>query len=211
MNKGMGRLLLLIGTVSYAVVSVLSLLAYVFHAEFLSLVTLGLAVQVAVALPLLAFLFQSQRMPVLPYAKWLVGLVSVLAVAGLLGVPSGSNRISFEEQNIRAAMKSLEADVGELDRLELALDLAKAEGDEDKKAVREKIKDIGKDLSDKDKESAMRERQILEAESAIANFHDAKRGMALYHAEKRNGLLILAAFLILAGAWLMEREPTAAS
>ena len=51
MNRGLGRLVLLIGTIAYAVVGVLALLSYMDNVAFLSLATLGIVVQVALALP----------------------------------------------------------------------------------------------------------------------------------------------------------------
>ncbi|MCB9833311.1 MAG: hypothetical protein H6807_12635 [Planctomycetes bacterium] len=205
MNRGLGRLVLLIGTIAYAVVGVLALLSYMDNVAFLSLATLGIVVQVALALPLIAFLFGGQKMPVLPYAKWLALLVGLLAVAGMLGVPRGSHQDDDLRMSIERRKTSIRDDLGARDGLKLKRELAAADKDEEKE-VQKKIDDLAKELSDKEKEELNKELKVLDAEADLLRFDEVGRVSDLLAAERRNVLMVIAAFVILAGAWLMDRE-----
>ncbi|MEZ6197121.1 MAG: hypothetical protein R3F20_15545 [Planctomycetota bacterium] len=205
MNRGMGRLFLLIGTVAYAAIAVLALLTFMKHVAIFSLATLGIAIQVALALPLIAFLFAGRSMPVLPYARWMAGLVSVLAIAGLLGVPTGTSEARDPQLAIEAAKAGVGEDMNARKILDLKVDLAGADKD-DRKDIEKKIEEAQKEISDKDKEELQREMAVLEAKEDLARFDSAARGSSLRDAERRNALLVIAAFLVLAGAWMMDRD-----
>jgi hypothetical protein len=208
MNRGLGRLVLLIGTLSYAAVGCLALMSWIANVEIFSLATLGLLVQIALAVPLVAFLFGGRSMPVLPYAQWLVAVVSVLAISGMLGVPSDSHRSDDARRAIEIDIAGVKEDMGARKILVLKRDLAEAEK-EKREGIQKEIEEITKDISDKEKEELERKVNGLEAKGSIARFDEPSRTASLLAAERRNVLLVLAAFVALAGAWLMDREKTA--
>lgn len=206
MDKVSSRLILMVGTITYIAATVLALLTYVANAPIFSFVTLTIAVQVALGLPLLAMLFMGASFPALDYSKWLALLVSVLAIGGYLGIPRGAHEQSQQRLAFEAEQSSLAEDMGELEKLELELDLAKASSDGDKKELREKIGKVGDDLSKEKKEELQRDAAALSARQKIERFKGASRAAGLKAGENRNGLIILGAFLILAGAFAGRNE-----
>jgi hypothetical protein len=210
MDKATARLVLMVGTIVYVAATVLALLTYVVNGALISFATLGIAIQVVLGLPLLAMLFMGAKFPALDYAKWLAATVSVLAVAGYVGIPRGS----YEQRGMRLGFESdeqaIREDMGALETLELKEDLADADGD-DKKEIEEKLKKVGNDLSKEDKEELQKKAAVLDAKKNIEQFKGASRAKALHAGEGRNGLIILGAFLALAGAYGMRREEETAA
>lgn len=206
MDQISSRLLVLVGTVVYLALTALSLLTYVTNVAMFSWVTLGIAVQVLLGVPFILHLFLGAKFPAGDYARWLALLVSVLAVSGYLGVPRGT----YEQRILRFASQAEEADIaddmGALEVLELKVKLAKADSDGDKEELRKKIENVTKELSEADKKKLEQKKDVLEAEGKIEEFKAPGRAVALHGAEGRAGLIVIAAFLILAGCWMTDRQ-----
>ncbi|MEE9393861.1 MAG: hypothetical protein V3W41_15275 [Planctomycetota bacterium] len=206
MDKAMGRLVLLIGTGLYGAMGVLALLTYIWHVEVFAFVTLGIVLQIVLALPVVAFLIGKAKIPVLDYAKWFLAAIVALSVSGFLGVPSGSYRYFPSAVGLKADASSIEAgDLGGREKLELMVDLAGAESDDEKKAIRKKLKAVDEGISDGDRKDAERELAVLKAKARLVTADSDAREIALFSAEKRSALMLLAAFIMFAGAWLMSR------
>lgn len=205
MGNGNARLVLVIGGVGYVALTFFDLMTQIFNVSFFSFATLGVALQVAVGLPVLAYLFMGAKLPIACYAKWLAMLVAVLALSDNLGVetsgPSQSPGIGY-----RAEKQSVREDGQDLEELELKVDLAGEEDEEDQKDLKKQIKDVRKDISDSEKEALQRQFRVLEAQEAVANFERPQRDANLASSASRQALVIMMAFLVLAGASMQSEE-----
>ncbi len=207
MDKAMGRLILVVGTVLYVITGVLALLTYIWNVEFFGFAALGIALQVAVAVPMVGFLLGRMKLTVVDYAKWLLALSVALAVSGYLGVPAGSSRAFPQVDALKAKAEAIEAsDLGGRERLELKVDLAAADSDDEKKTIKEKIDKIADSISKEDRKEAEQDIAVLRAKARLATVTAQARQSSLYAAEKRSGIMLLSAFILFAGAWLMSRE-----
>lgn len=205
MKKGTARLMMSIGAIAYAALMVLQLMTQLFNVSFMSFVSLGILVQAALVLPVLGYLFTGLRIPIVEYSKWLALVIAVLAVSGNLGVVE-PGRYSGPDVAYRADRQSLEEDAGALEKLELAVDLADAEDEEDKKEIRKKIKAIDDDLNAKEKKEINRKKEVLKAEKAVADFKAPGQIENVVDAANRAALIIISAMLILAGAVYEKHE-----
>lgn len=209
MDKAMGRMVLIGGTVLYVAMGVLALLTYMWNVEFFSFVTLGIALQVAVALPVIAALLGRMKIPTVSYVKWLLALAVALSVSGALGVPSGSSRTFPTVDNLKAKAEAIEADeLGGREKLELAIELAELNSDDEdgQKVIKDKIEKVDDGISKEDRKEAKREIAVLRAKARLASVGSEARQLAVFSAEKRSGIMLLAAFIMFAGAWMLSRS-----
>ncbi|MAB90244.1 MAG: hypothetical protein CMJ90_12400, partial [Planctomycetes bacterium] len=63
MGNGNARLVLVIGGVGYVALTFFDLMTQIFNVSFFSFSTLAVALQVAVGLPVLAYLFMEAKLP----------------------------------------------------------------------------------------------------------------------------------------------------
>ncbi|MAG56932.1 MAG: hypothetical protein CMJ83_11615, partial [Planctomycetes bacterium] len=78
MKKGTARLMMTVGAIGYVALMVLQLMTQLFSVTFFSFASIGIAVQVALALPVLGYLFAGLSIPIVEYSKWLALVVAVL-------------------------------------------------------------------------------------------------------------------------------------
>ncbi len=209
MDKAMGRMVLVGGTALYVAMGVLALMTYMWNVEFFSFVTLGIALQIAVALPVVAALLGRMKIPTVSYVKWLLALTVALSASGALGVPSGSSRIFPAVDSLKAKAEAIEADdLGGREKLELAIELAELNSDDEdgQQVIKDKIAKVDDSISKKDRKEAKREIAVLRAKARLAAVGGEARQMAIFSAEKRSGLMLLAAFIMFAGAWMLSRH-----
>ncbi|NRA95952.1 MAG: hypothetical protein HRU14_07045, partial [Planctomycetes bacterium] len=135
MGNGTGRLVMVIGGVGYVVLAFFDLMTQIFNVSFFSFATLAVTLQVAVGLPVLAYLFTGAYVPIVRYAKWLVALVAVLAISGNLGVET-SGRAQSPGIGYAADLQDVREDMQDLEELELQIDLAGEEDADDRKELK---------------------------------------------------------------------------
>lgn len=203
MQKGTARLIMIIGGVAYVALMALQLMTQLFSVSFFSFASIAVAVQVAIGLPVLGYLFAGMKIPIVDYAKWLVLVVSVLAVSGTLGV---GRRPMSHDSAFRAEQQSLREDAGELEKLELAVDLAEADDDDERKEIQAKIKKVDDEISADEKKKLRQKADVLKAENAVADFKRASADAAITAAADRHALIVLAVMLVLAGAIYEQHE-----
>ncbi len=209
MDKAMGRMVLVGGTALYVAMGVLALMTYMWNVEFFSFVTLGIALQIAVALPVVAALLGRMKIPTVSYVKWLLALTVALSVSGALGVPSGSSRTFPAVDSLKAKAEAIEADdLGGREKLELAIELAELNSDDEdgQQVIKDKIAKVDDSISKEDRKEAKREIAVLRAKARLAAVGGEARQMAIFSAEKRSGVMLLAAFIMFAGAWMLSRH-----
>lgn len=207
MPPGIGRLIALIGVALYLFAGVLAYFAFVGHISFFTVTALAVLIQVAIGVPVLLHLLTGFALPLLDYARWMAVLVSVLAVSGHLGFPKQVMSTGPDtELRLDRDRASVESKLGARRTLELQIDLAGEKDADDRKDIQEKIDAVKEKLSKEKKDDLQRELSVIDARDNLHRFDRAGMRLAMSQAERRNGLLVLGAFLILAGAWAMARD-----
>ena len=207
MPPGIGRLIALVGAALYLLVGVLAYFAFVGNVSFFTLTALGVLVQVAVGVPVLLHLLTGFALPLLDYARWMAVLVSVLALSGHLGFPENAMSMGGDaEMHLEQERASIEGKLGARRILDLQIDLAAEDDEDDRKEIEEKIDAVKEKISKEKRDDLQRDLATVEARSRLLRFDRAGDRLAMVQAERRNGLMVLGAFLILAGAWAMARD-----
>ncbi|NRA97012.1 MAG: hypothetical protein HRU14_12465, partial [Planctomycetes bacterium] len=129
----------------------------------------------------------------------------VLALSDNLGVET-SGRAQTPGIGYAAERQGVREDGKDLELLELKVDLAGEEDEDDQKELRKKIEGVRKDISDADQEKLDRELSVLEAREGVANFQRSQRNADLAASAARQALVIMMAFLVLAGAFMQDEE-----
>lgn len=211
MNHELGQKLTWTGIVLYLAILALQLYYFFFNVGFILFPILMILAQIAMGLPVLMALQKKIEIPIYDYAKGLALMVSVLAVSGYLGLPEGALRMGDDQKSSQAAILSTRESLGEYKKLDLAVDLAAAKTDEEKKQVNEAIEKVSKDLSAADREEYQRELAVLRAKSERDEWGRDLRRTTLARAYLDNGLIVIGAFLILLGACLAQRPKEGAA
>jgi hypothetical protein len=188
---------------------VFQLYYFLFYVGFLLLPLLALLLQIGFGIPVVMALQKKIELPLLDYAKGLALMVSALAISGYLGLSERAVRIADDGKGYRKAELSIREALGDYERLDLAVDLAAAKTEEEKKKVNEAIAKIEKDLSEADKEGYRRELAVLKEERERSEWGSDLRRIVLNRAQLDNGLVVLGAFLILLGALVLSRPESA--
>jgi hypothetical protein len=209
MTHELGKRLAWGGVALYLLILVFQLYYFLFYVGFLLLPLLALLVQIGFGIPVVMVLQKKIDLPLLDYAKGLALLVSALAVSGYLGLSERAVRIADDGKSYRKAELSIREALGDVERLDLAIDLAAAKTEDEKKKVNEALAKIDKDLSEADKESYRRELAVLKEERERSEWGSDLRRIVLNRAQLDNGLVVLGAFLILLGALVLSRPENA--
>ncbi len=209
MNHELGKRLVWGGVALYLLILVFQLYYFLFYVGFLLLPLLALLLQIGFGIPVVMALQKKIELPLLDYAKGLALMVSALAISGYLGLSERAVRIADDGKGYRKAELSIREALGDYERLDLAVDLAAAKTEEEKKKVNEAIAKIEKDLSEADKEGYRRELAVLKEERERSEWGSDLRRIVLNRAQLDNGLVVLGAFLILLGALVLSRPESA--
>jgi hypothetical protein len=201
---------MVIGGVGYVVLTFFDLMTQIFNVSFFSFATLAVALQVAVGLPVLTYLFMGAYVPILRYAKWLVALVAVLAISGNLGVET-SGQAQSPGIGYAADMQGVREDMQDLEALELRVDLAGEEDEAERKELTKNIEDVRRGISAVESEGLKRQLDVLDGRRAIAAFEEPQRSANLAASASRQALVIMMAFMVLVGACLQAEEESGAS
>lgn len=200
------RALLLIGTLLYLGLAALALRVYIREVELFSVVTLGIVIQVIAGLPMLAFLAARKMDPVLPYATWLVFMTVALAISGFLGVPSDSVTRANPSLSFAAEIEELRGAMWIREVADLKVALAEARDEDEREALQAKIEAAKNSVSSESHPEEYRQLEIINAKLARAKTHTSTRQLVVFDAERSSGTMLMAAFIILAGAWMLDRE-----
>lgn len=191
----MNKLLLIIGSALFLVLLVVQWLTYTSNVEFSIWLTLAFIVQGLFVVPVLLYGLGMLAFRIRDYVIALFALISVLAIAGWLGVPrSADPGISDERLQVKQEMLVKEKTEA-LEVLKKKLEIAEEEEDEAKRT--EEYKKADDDVKKFDDKEDMQRLAILEAKEKIASFDVKESRLDVFDAQPLNILLLLSGFLML--------------
>lgn len=206
------KTLLLGGATLYIVMLLLSLVAYLSNVGFMFWGVILMVAQLLLAAPVLLHAVSGNKFPVQVYCMALFALVSVGSISGWLGLPRSAGSLAeLDSLRLTAKQEALERKSGELDRLRLQVQIAAEEDEAKVKTLEQEFREVGKDLSEKQKEEIERRARVIRAEKAVARFGDAGRSLKIRERTPYQGLIVIGAMLMLVGAYAPTARSSSAS